>query len=230
MNYRTIIPNMFTFSNLACGMISITYTLQQDFFHGALFILLAMAADAMDGRAARFFGVSGRMGEELDSLCDMSSFGVAAGILVYQYSLIHYGLFGLAAAILFAVSVCYRLARFNVNTTTVKGYFMGMPCPAGGCLVATFIITGIRPPEAVVLVWTLVFAYLMVSAIKYPDFKGKGNPIKMPSTAITAVLIAYVIYMLPAGKFFIAVPFLVFFAYAVLGIVNWLYCMLFVKD
>ncbi len=230
MNYRTWIPNAFTFSNLACGIISILFTMQKDFFYAALFILLAMVADAMDGRAARYFGVSGRMGEELDSLCDMSTFGVASAVLVYQAHLSKMGLMGLAAIVVFALCVCYRLARFNVNTSTVKGFFMGMPCPAGGCLLATFILADLYAPIYIIFIGTVLFSYLMVSDIKYPDFKGKGNPIKRNSVIITALLIAYVIYLIPTSQLLISILFLIFFSYAVLGIVNYFYCILFVKD
>lgn len=229
MNYRTFIPNMFTFSNLCCGVVSILFTIKNEFFHAAIFIMLAMLADAMDGRAARYFGVSGKMGEELDSLCDMSSFGVAAGILIYQAHLHEYGLLGLASILFFTVCVCYRLARFNVNTTTVKGFFWGMPSPTGGCLIATFIISGINVPNYLILLGTVIAGYLMISSIKYPDFKGKGNPIKKISTAITAALIIYIIIIIPSSVWLNSLLFLVFLSYALIGIIN-SFCMLFVKD
>ena len=80
MNYRVIIPNMFTSANLVFGMCSIISTYSGNIFWGAVFILLALLADGMDGRTARFFGVSSEMGKEMDSLCDCVSFGAAPGI------------------------------------------------------------------------------------------------------------------------------------------------------
>lgn len=54
MNYRVIIPNLFTSSNLVFGMCSIISTFNGNIFWGAVFILLALVADGLDGRTARF--------------------------------------------------------------------------------------------------------------------------------------------------------------------------------
>jgi hypothetical protein len=79
-------------------------------------------------------------------------------------------------------------------TGVVKGYFLGLPIPAAGCTVATFVMTGLKPPGWMFLVLVAVFAYLMVSTVKYPDFKGKGEKIR-PVPAAAAVLVgAYIIY------------------------------------
>ena len=81
MTYRSLIPNMLTSSNLVFGMCSIFSTMRGDFFWASLFILIALVADGLDGRAARFFNASSEIGKEMDSLCDLGSFGVAPGIL-----------------------------------------------------------------------------------------------------------------------------------------------------
>ena len=52
MNYRRIIPNLCTASNLFFGMCSMLATLHHDFFWGSVFILLALVADGLDGRTA----------------------------------------------------------------------------------------------------------------------------------------------------------------------------------
>ena len=87
MTYRALIPNMLTSSNLVFGVCSIFSTMKGDLFWGSLFILIALVADGLDGRAARFFGTSSEIGKEMDSLCDLVSFGVAPGILAYVFCL-----------------------------------------------------------------------------------------------------------------------------------------------
>ena len=77
MDYRRLIPNMCTSSNLVFGMCSILSTYSGNLVWGSIFILLALVADGLDGRTARFFGVASEMGKEMDSLCDLGSFGIA---------------------------------------------------------------------------------------------------------------------------------------------------------
>ena len=137
MTYRSLIPNMLTSSNLVFGMCSIFSTMRGDFFWAALFILIALVADGLDGRAARFFSASSEIGKEMDSLCDLVSFGVAPGILAYVFCMHDFSWFGVAVSVCFALCGAWRLARFNVNVNIVHGYFMGLAIPAGGCFVAT---------------------------------------------------------------------------------------------
>ncbi len=69
--YKRLIPNACTSSNLLFGMCSILSTYHGDLFWGSVFILIALVADGLDGRTARYFGVSSELGKEMDSLCDL---------------------------------------------------------------------------------------------------------------------------------------------------------------
>ena len=122
--YKSLIPNMLTSSNLVFGMCSIISTFNGNLFMASIFILTALVADGLDGRAARFFGVSSELGKEMDSLCDLVSFGAAPALLAYSLCLKDYGYFGWVTAIFFALCGAWRLARFNVNASVVHGYFM----------------------------------------------------------------------------------------------------------
>ena len=83
MNYRRIIPNSISSLSLIFGVLSIFDTFEGNFQRAAILIILAVVADSLDGRAARLLGVGGSdFGKELDSLCDLGSFGVAPAILV----------------------------------------------------------------------------------------------------------------------------------------------------
>ena len=83
MNWKPLIPNGLTSTNLIMGVCSIMCSMKGDIFWGAVCILLALVADGLDGRAARALGVSGELGKELDSLWDLVSFGVGPGILAH---------------------------------------------------------------------------------------------------------------------------------------------------
>ncbi|HMM20506.1 MAG TPA: CDP-diacylglycerol--serine O-phosphatidyltransferase [Selenomonadales bacterium] len=215
---RNLVPNMLTGSNLVLGMFGIIATLQGSFMTAALLIFAAMIADGLDGRVARYMKISSDFGKELDSLCDLVSFGVAPALLAYMFMLQEFGMIGAVIAAAFATCGALRLARFNVMAGVVKGYFMGLPIPAAGCAVATFVMVGLKPSGWLFPIMVAVFAYLMVSTIKYPDFKGKGEKIRVIPAVLTIMLMVYIlVFSLNA------VLFAGFFGYAVFGILNTLF-------
>lgn len=222
---KNIIPNMLTALNLVLGTIAIICTFHGELTYAALFIVAAMVADGTDGRAARYFKVSSEFGKELDSLCDLVSFGVAPAILAYVFLLKDFGTLGYVVAIMFAVCGALRLARFNVSTSVVKGYFMGLPIPAGGCVVATFIMLGIKPGWYWFPIMVAIFAYLMVSSVKYPDFKGKGEKIRLVPVVLSFIVGAYILYIAHS-----AILFVPFFVYALFGILNTVFGLLETKS
>ena len=212
---KSIIPNALTALNLVLGVCAIISTLNGYFYQAALFVVAAMVSDGLDGRVARYLNVSSDFGKELDSLCDLVSFGVAPAILSYAFLLKDFGVIGYVVTALFATCGALRLARFNVNAGVVKGYFMGLPIPAAGCVVATFVMLGIKPSGWIFPIIVTVFAYLMVSTIKYPDFKGKGEKIRIVPVLITILISGYILFITKD-----AILFSPFFAYALFGILN----------
>ena len=229
---KWILPNACTAANLFFGMLSILSTYEGDFFYASVFILLALIADGMDGRVARALNAASELGKEMDSLCDLGSFGVAPAFLAYAFCMYNYGSLGKAAAIIFALCGMWRLARFNVNTSVVHGFFMGLAIPAGGCIVATttllFLAMDIHP-EAFGLVYpitVIIVAYLMVSHVHYPNFKGDGGEkIFLVAKIFAAAMFAGIIFLtkeFPVQGVLTAI----FSTYAVFGIVNSLFALM----
>lgn len=226
MDYRRLIPNMCTSSNLVFGMCSILSTYSGNLVWGSIFILLALVADGLDGRTARFFGVASEMGKEMDSLCDLGSFGIAPAFLAWAFVLHNHGILGIVVAIFFAICGMWRLARFNVNASVVHGYFMGLAIPAGGNIVAMttllFVQLGIDP-MTFGIAYPIVMAFvgwLMVSHVHYPNFKGDGGePIYLVSK-IAALVMFIAILWLGHASLLAALAVAIFSTYAVLGIVN----------
>src|SRR5690349_24964029 len=112
----------------------------------SLFIALAAIVDFLDGFAARLFKSDSALGKELDSLADVVSFGVAPGMIVYEFLRMSFaqqenGLnistLWLLPAFIIPAAGAYRLARFNIDTTQSYG-FKGVPIPAAGLLIASF--------------------------------------------------------------------------------------------
>ena len=171
---KNAVPNLFTFGNLACGVLSLMMTIQQDYKLACVFILIAGFIDRYDGRVARFLNVSSDLGKELDSLADLVSFGVAPSILVcYVYNFTSLGLIGYLLVIIFPVAGAYRLARYNA--TTFDGVFMGIPIPVAGAFLAFYslIYLSYKPIEVsfssgsgLVLGLLLILSFLMVSKFR----------------------------------------------------------------
>lgn len=163
-----IIPNIVTLSNLLLGVLSLTYTMSQQYQTAAILILLGVFLDGMDGKIARRLDVETNFGKELDSLCDLVSFGVAPALLVYDNYLQEIGFFGLIIALSFALCGAVRLARFNVMN--IKDHFIGIPITFAGGIMAIAILLSKILPAFIFPYLTIVLAYLMVSNFKIPKF------------------------------------------------------------
>ena len=222
---KWLLPNMCTAANLFFGMCSILATYEGNFVQASIFILLALIADGLDGRVARALNASSELGKEMDSLCDLGSFGVAPAFLAYAFCMHNFDLFGKAAAIIFALCGMWRLARFNVNTGVVHGCFMGLAIPAGGCIIATttmlFSAMNVHPEEfgLVYPITVIIVAYLMVSHVHYPDFKGDGEKIFLAAKIFALALFGGIIFLTQTA-IIPGVLTAIFATYAVFGIVN----------
>jgi CDP-diacylglycerol---serine O-phosphatidyltransferase len=172
-----IVPNLVTTANMFCGFYSMIAAMQGDYLPAAWAIIAASVFDMLDGRVARLAKATSQFGVQYDSLSDLVSFGVAPGILLYQWALAPYGRLGWLAAFLFVACGALRLARFNVMTGVIpKAFFQGLPIPMAAGVVATFIIFNqtvdwISPQHFFVLGLTFTLASLMVSTIRFPSFK-----------------------------------------------------------
>lgn len=168
---RSAVPNVFTFANLGCGVMSLMMTFQGNYKWAAIFILLACLADRYDGRVARFLNVSSDLGKELDSLADLVSFGVAPSILAFNvYGFSNLGLLGYLLVMLFPIAGAYRLARFNV--TQFDGEFFGIPITFAGMFMALycFITMNYLAPQGVTVIILIALSYLMVCKHRFKKF------------------------------------------------------------
>ncbi len=172
------LPCMFTLASLFCGFYAIISAINSDFKTGAIAILVATIFDALDGRVARMTHSTSQFGAELDSLCDMVSFGVSPAVLAYLWALHPYGRYGWLAAFLYVAMTSLRLARFNSQDCTgTSKNFVGLPCPAAAAMISAAVlfshflgITGeVKHISLLLLVYILT--YLMVSTHSYYSFK-----------------------------------------------------------
>lgn len=135
-----LLPNVFTTANLFAGFYAVVQAINGRFEVAAIAIFVAMIFDGMDGRVARLTNTQSAFGEQYDSLSDMTSFGIAPALVMYQWVLQDLGRWGWLAAFIYVVGAALRLARFNTNIAVVdKRFFQGLPSPAAAALLAGFI-------------------------------------------------------------------------------------------
>jgi CDP-diacylglycerol--serine O-phosphatidyltransferase len=195
-----ILPNLFTSASLFAGFYSIVATLNGDFERAAWAIVISGICDGADGRIARLTATTSKFGVEYDSLSDLLSFGLAPGLLVYEWALRPYGKWGWSVAFLYVVCGALRLARYNVQIDNVEAVsFKGMPIPAAaGMIVGTVLIfckfdkTGpIEHPAILLLIFVL--AILMVSNLKFASFKEFDLRKRKPFPVLLGIIILLIL-------------------------------------
>lgn len=179
-----IVPCMLTICSLFSGFYSIIASINGHFLAAAIAILVAAVFDGLDGRVARMTHSTSTFGMELDSLCDMVSFGVAPGLLAYLWALTPYGRYGWLAGFLYVSATALRLARFNAQSIASPSHdFTGLPCPAAAGAIATAVMfssdvfhTTATVQHISLLVLVYILSYLMVSTHRYSSFKHLDIP------------------------------------------------------
>ena len=135
---RAVVPNAVTVLALCCGLTGVRFAIGGEWEKAVVAVLLAGVLDGIDGRIARLLKGSSRFGAELDSLSDVTAFGVAPTLILYLWALQHLpGRFGWVIALANAIACALRLARFNAQIDADEqphkkhGYLTGIPAPLG---------------------------------------------------------------------------------------------------
>ena len=221
------IPGLFTMGNAGLGFYSIIAAIERNFISSAWSILLAVILDVFDGRIARLIRSTSRFGLEFDSLADSISFGLAPSILMYQVILKDMR-WGVLVAFLFMIAGVLRLARFNVKAADKDiAYFDGLPIPVAGGMLASFFVSPFWAKETHLFFGSIplimiVLSFLMVSKIKYINFKKLRLTRRQPLKVLIIILTILLIWFFSTK--IISIIFVAYFvAYALSGIVTLLW-------
>ena len=193
-----ILPNAISLAALFASFYAIVMAMNGRFVAAAIGIVYAAVLDSLDGRVARMTNSQSAFGEQMDSLCDMVSFGLAPALIVYIWALQGLGRFGWMAAFVYCAAAALRLARFNVNIGVVdKRYFQGLPSPAAAALVMGLIYVmddaGFKGVAKIDwLAWTAFAVTLyaglsMVTNAPFYSFKAVGGRRTVPFAVIVAI-------------------------------------------
>ncbi len=219
-----LLPNLFTTGNLLFGFSSIIASINGQYVHAAVAILIAAVLDGLDGKVARMTNSASAFGVEYDSLADLLSFGVAPCLLLYAWTLRFTGYIGWFAAGIFIICGALRLARFNVQVATAqKSAFTGLPTPAAAGVVASAVLLNqqlygeldsMEPGRQLSIVIAVVcLALLMVSNLRYESLKR----LRLRRAHLIPLFVALVVTLLISAIMPALALFLIFFGYALSG-------------
>lgn len=236
MNLKKHLPNLLTLGNLFCGTVAAIFAVKNELEIAAIFVVLGILFDFLDGFAARLLKVSGELGKQLDSLADMVTSGVVPGIVMYQLltsattsienfsrtDQLNYVAF---LGLLLTLGAGYRLAKFNIDTRQTDS-FIGMPTPAMALFVLSLPLIQLYGKYPIFLSLTFnpyfligvtfLLTYLMnaeinLFALKFKTFGFKENTLKY----IFLVLSLFLIVFLQ----FVAIP-LIIMLYVALSLIK----------
>ena len=244
------IPNLFTLLNLVFGCIAIVFILQtgqaivyvdrdgytsidmpEKIAMGSLFIFAAGIIDFLDGFVARLFRAPSQMGKQLDSLADVVSFGVAPGLILYQFLRISFAgqtngldvsIGALLPAFIIPCAAAWRLAKFNIDDGQ-QYTFKGVPTPAAGITIASlplivhyqqFNLQQILFNQWLIYGIIVLLAALMVSNIGIMSLKFKNGTLR--NNAPKIIIAAFAIVAAVALKW-VAIP-VILLAYVIVSL------------
>ena len=193
-----VLPNAITLAALFSGFYGIVMAMNGRFEVACIAIFCAAVLDSLDGRVARMTNSQSAFGEQMDSLCDMVSFGAAPALIVYIWGLKDMGKAGWIPAFVYIAGAALRLARFNVNIGVVdKRFFQGLPSPAAAAIVMSLIwvmddagfkgVTKVDWLSYTAFGVTLFAGLSMVTNAPFYSFKVVGGRSTVPFAVIVAI-------------------------------------------
>ena len=220
-----LLPSIITAANMGLGFYSMTASIRENWSLAAWCTIVSIFLDIFDGRIARWTKSASKFGVEFDSLADLISFGVAPALMMYLLVLKDYGRVGFAIVLLFVICGALRLARFNLKAFAEEEsspYFVGLPIPAAGGILASFVIlydiwSAGKKARTIKLVMKqipaffhllpgiiFILAVLIVSGLRYSSFK-KMNLFKHRSVRafLITILVCHMNYIYPQNTLFV---------------------------
>ena len=208
MTLRKYIPDLITSMNLVCGLVGVVFALRSRLDLAFICMLAAAVFDFLDGTAARALDAYSDLGKELDSLCDLVSFGVLPALMLcflmqtYRFD----GSWICWLPLLLALFAALRLAKFNVDPRQKDG-FLGLPVPAAGILCGALCSYCCHAPVEFLSTWVSgpVFIPLLAACLcvlmvcEMPMFSFKFH--KGDARSLTVKRITLVAFILAAAVF-----------------------------
>jgi CDP-diacylglycerol---serine O-phosphatidyltransferase len=198
-----LFPNIITAFGLICGLfvifkMAVTDVTCHNFEvlqFSAIILLLAAAADLLDGAVARLMGAESDFGVFFDSVADSITFGVAPSVIVLTSLNVDSDLFLplMITSLIYSLCGVLRLVRFSVEKQHVKENkdladeanknFTGLPIPGAAAAAVSAnlflaskdcekILSVTLEERAIILSMVMLgLGYFMISRWKFPSLK-----------------------------------------------------------
>jgi len=162
INRNVLLPNLVTVGNGVCGFAALTWLFKVQVVEGegasvvfndagyfaaaAWLVLLGMVFDVFDGKVARMSGGSSALGAQLDSSCDLVTFGLVPAVMMLRLAM---GSPEWWQRVVWFFSLAYflgatlRLARFTAENEPEESAhvaFKGLPSPGAAGCVASLVL------------------------------------------------------------------------------------------
>lgn len=173
-----LVPTAFTFSSLLSASTALIALVMapSSLWRDALIAACmgwSMFADGIDGPLARRLNAQTSLGAHLDSLCDLTAFGIVPALWIIGRHGVDLGAIVVVPAVLWIAMAAFRLARFAEDGVSTGGRFgptfTGVPTPVAGAAVVVAVAASTLLSERLIEVGVLVAgALLMPSSVPYP--------------------------------------------------------------
>lgn len=181
-------PNWFTAASIFCSTTAMALLMSNPdpdratLARACVLVVFGGIFDNLDGRVARLTHRQSDFGVQLDSIADILGFGLAPALIAWTWKLHTLGWVGIGATFFYVLCAAFRLARFNVNVQTdawpFHGHSQGLTSTmSGGMLVTLMWVSSgllrdrLNVTPALLAVFVVLLAYLMVSSIPFRTFK-----------------------------------------------------------
>jgi CDP-diacylglycerol--serine O-phosphatidyltransferase len=195
------LPTALTFVNAVLGFLALVSVYSEEYAVASLLIVAAFVFDILDGLMARALEATSAFGVELDSLADAVTFVIAPAMLIY-FKFFQTPRIGIVVATFAVICGIARLAKFNASSDSRS--FVGMPTPFFAALVISLVFLDIPLRENVAALLFFLLASLMISPVKYPNFKDEATK-KYRVRGVAALVIMAAVLALPIGMMWKAV-------------------------
>lgn len=230
------LPNFLTCCNLACGCLGLVFIFEFNLFAASICIFVGMIFDFLDGLAARLLKAYSEIGQQLDSLADMVTFGILPSFIVYSIFIKSFSINGDIAntlfyfkytpylAFLIAIFSALRLAKFNIDTRQ-KDIFVGLPTPASALVIASLPMILVQNQAwqriiqnplflsgLVIILCFLMVVEIPLFSLKFKDFTWQKNQIRYIFLILSLLLLGFLKIL--------ALP-IIIFLYVLMSLVFW---------
>tara|TARA_B100001250_G_C19628940_1_gene712870 strand:+ start:137 stop:811 length:675 start_codon:yes stop_codon:yes gene_type:complete len=156
------IAHIITLTSLCIGIFSIIESCKFNFITSSYLILLSVLLDGLDGMIARYLKSVSEFGKQLDSFSDMIAFGIAPGILIYNFFIYQFDNQSLAyISLLIPICSSLRLAKYNISKRS--DMFLGLTTPVSALLFSALPL--ISTYERNFNIWNAIINELSITTL-----------------------------------------------------------------